>query len=262
MAYREELKNRINEFIESQTGNICVSLFDLKEQDGFSIDGDRRVPSASMIKLVIMAELMRRVCAGELSLEEKIKITQEMRTGGDGVLKELEPGHEFSLREILTLMIIVSDNEATNILIQMLGMDRINRMAAELGLKEAVLGRKMMDSEAKKQGRDNFICADDIMLILKKIYERSCVDRKASALMLDILKRQQQSGRLQLYLPEDVEVAHKCGDLDFLENDGGIILLPGHPYILAVLTNGVKTNKDGREAIGRISQIIYEELSW
>ena len=83
MAYREELKNRINEFIESQTGNICVSLFDLKEQDGFSIDGDRRVPSASMIKLVIMAELMRRVCAGELSLEEKIKITQEMRTGGD-----------------------------------------------------------------------------------------------------------------------------------------------------------------------------------
>ena len=250
MAYREELKNRINEFIESQTGNICVALFDLKEQDGFSIDGDRRVPSASMIKLVIMAELMRRVCAGE------------MRTGGDGVLKELEPGHEFSLREILTLMIIVSDNEATNILIQMLGMDRINRMAAELGLKEAVLGRKMMDSEAKKQGRDNFICADDIMLILKKIYEGSCVDRKASALMLDILKRQQQSGRLQLYLPEDVEVAHKCGDLDFLENDGGIILLPGHPYILAVLTNGVKTNKDGREAIGRISQIIYEELSW
>lgn len=59
-----------------------------------------------------------------------------------------------------------------------------------------------------------------------------------------------------------MEVAHKCGDLDFLENDGGIILLPGHPYILAVLTNGVKTNKDGREAIGRISQIIYEELSW
>ena len=74
-----------------------------------------------------------------------------MRTGGDGVLKELEPGHEFSLREILTLMIIVSDNEATNILIQMLGMDRINRIA-ELGLKEAVLGRKMMDSEAKKTG--------------------------------------------------------------------------------------------------------------
>ena len=69
MAYRENLKNRINEFIESQTGNICVSLFDLKEQDGFSIDGDRRVPSASMIKLVIMAELMRRVGAGELSLD-------------------------------------------------------------------------------------------------------------------------------------------------------------------------------------------------
>ncbi len=261
MAYRENLLRQINEYIASQSGNISVSFYDLKEQDGFSVDGDRRVPSASTIKLVIMAELMRRVRGGELSLDDKITVTEAMRTGGDGILRELAPGHSFTLREIMTLMIIISDNEAANILIEMLGMAAINKMAGELGLKEASLGRKMMDSEAKKQGHDNYICADDIALIFKKIFEGSCVDGEASAVMLDILKRQQQSGRLQLYLPEEVEVAHKCGDLDFLENDGGIIFLPEHPYILVVLTGGMTTNKDGREVIGRISRIVYEELS-
>ncbi len=261
MAYRENLLRKINEYTASQSGTISVSFYDLKEQDGFSIDGGRRVPSASTIKLVIMAELMRRVRRGELSLDDKITVTEEMKTGGDGILKELAPGHRFTIKEIMTLMIIISDNEATNILIEMLGMDGINKMAGKLELKEASLGRKMMDSEAKKRGHDNYICADDIALILRKIYTGNCVDGEASAVMLDILKRQQQSGRLQLYLPEEVEVAHKCGDLDFLENDGGIILLPDHPYILVVLTGGMPTNKDGREAIGRISRIVYEELS-
>ena len=261
MAYRENLLRKIKEYTASQSGTICVSFYDLKERDGFSIDGGRRVPSASTIKLVIMAELMRRVRRGELSLDDKITVTEEMKTGGDGILKELAPGHRFTIKEIMTLMIIISDNEATNILIEMLGMDGINKMAGELELKEALLGRKMMDSEAKKQGHDNYICADDIALILRKIYMGNCGDGEASAVMRDILKRQQQSGRLQLYLPEEVEVAHKCGDLDFLENDGGIILLPDHPYILVVLTSGMPTNKDGREAIGIISRIVYEELS-
>lgn len=223
MAYRETLQKQIEDYIALQSGIISVSFFDLKEQKGFSVDGGRRVPSASTIKLVIMAELMRRIRAGELSLENKIEITEEMKTGGDGILKELEPGHHFTLKEIMTLMIIVSDNEATNILMEMLGMDSINRMASALELKEAGLGRKMMDSEAKKRGCDNFICADDIVSIFRKIYEGSCVDEEASRLMFDIL--------------------------------------PGHPYILAVLTSGMKSNKDGREAIGEISRMIYGELS-
>lgn len=176
-------------------------------------------------------------------------------------MKELLPGHTFTLREILTLMIIVSDNEATNILIRMLGMDSVNRMASELGLKEACLGRLMMDSEAKKQGRDNYICADDMTEIFRQIYAGQCVGEEESRLMMDILKRQQQGGRLQLYLPEEIETAHKCGDLDALENDGGIIFLPGRPYILTVLTSEMESNKEGREVIGHISRIVFDALS-
>ena len=134
-------------------------------------------------------------------------------------------------------------------------------MASELGLKEACLGRLMMDSEAKKQGRDNYICADDMTEIFRQIYAGQCVGEEESRLMMDILKRQQQGGRLQLYLPEEIETAHKCGDLDALENDGGIIFLPGRPYILTVLTSEMESNKEGREVIGHISRIVFDALS-
>ena len=256
-----EMKQDICAFLQGKQGKVCVSFYDLNAGEGFSIRGTERVPSASTIKLVILAEAMRRVRERELSLEQTITVTEEMRTGGDGILKELLPGHTFTLREILTLMIIVSDNEATNILIRMLGMDSVNRMASELGLKEACLGRLMMDSEAKKQGRDNYICADDMTEIFRQIYAGQCVGEEESRLMMDILRRQQQGGRLQLYLPEEIETAHKCGDLDALENDGGIIFLPGRPYILTVLTSEMESNKEGREVIGHISRIVFDALS-
>ena len=254
------LRSKLEAYLADISGTVCLSFLDLTTGENISIDGDRCVPSASTIKLLIMAELMDRVRTGSLSLDQKITITPEMKTGGDGILKELEPGHSFSLKEILTLMIIVSDNQATNILIDLLGMDAINARGKTLGLKNTILGRKMMDSEARKQGRDNFISANDMAAILRAIYEERLIDVEASKTMLDILLRQQQSGRLQLYLPEEVPVAHKCGDLDYLENDGGIIYAEGHPYILVVLTSSMPSNKEGREVIGTLSKIVYDSI--
>lgn len=253
-----DLKDRLLACLDGTSGCVCVAFRDLTTDESFSICGGQSVPSASTIKLVIMAELFSRVHAGTMRLDDTVTVTAQMHTGGDGILKELEPGHTFTLKEILTLMIIVSDNEATNILIDMLGMESINARAKEMGLECAHLGRKMMDSEAKKQGRDNFICAEDMEHILTQIHRGQLIGEAESRLMLDILLRQQQSGRLQLYLPEEVAVAHKCGDLDFLENDGGIIYVPESPYVLVVLTSRMPSNKEGREVIGHISRLVYD----
>lgn len=254
------LQQAVEQYLQSVTGTVCVAFRDLERGDAFSICGNRSVPSASTIKLVIMAECLRRVQCGDLSLSQTLTVTEEMKTGGDGILKELEPGHTFTLKELLTLMIIVSDNEATNILIDLLGMDAINKMAQTLQLANTSLGRRMMDSEARAKGFDNFISADDMASILCRIYHGELVDKEASDLMLNILLRQQQTGRLQLYLPEEIQVAHKCGDLDLLENDGGIIYLPGHPFVLVVLTSSMPTNKEGREIIGNIAKLICDLL--
>ena len=254
------LKTKLEAYLAGISGTVCVAFQDLITGEQFSIHGDRSVHSASTIKLLIMAELMDRVRLGEFSLEQKITITPEMKTGGDGILKELEPGHSFTLKEIMTLMIIVSDNQATNILIELLGMDAINTRGKALGLENTVLGRKMMDSEARKQGKDNYISANDMASILHAIYDETLIDQASSKLMLEILLRQQQNGRLQLYLPEEVPVAHKCGDLDYLENDGGIVYADNHPYILVVLTSRMASNKDGREVIGILSKMVYDSI--
>lgn len=254
------LQAKLEAHLANVPGTVCVSFYDLTTGEHFSIQGDRSVHSASTIKLLIMAELMERVRLGELSLEQKITITPEMKTGGDGILKELDPGHSFTLKEIMTLMIIVSDNQATNILIDLLGMDAINARGRALGLQNTILGRKMMDSEARKQGRDNFISANDMAAILRAIHAETLIDSASSKIMLETLLRQQQNGRLQLYLPEELPVAHKCGDLDLLENDGGIIYAEGHPYILVVLTSEMPSNKEGRETIGILSKMVYDSI--
>lgn len=255
------LKEKLQSYLGGVSGCVCVAFRDLTTDEGFSLRGDESVPSASTIKLVIMAELLARVRAGTMRLEDTVTVTAEMHTGGDGILKELEPGHDFTWKEILTLMIIVSDNEATNLLIDTLGMESINARAKAMGLKHAQLGRRMMDSEAKRQGRDNFICAEDMEHILTDIYRARLIGEAESRLMLDILLRQQQSGRLQLYLPEEVAIAHKCGDLNLLENDGGIVLVPEKPYVLVVLTSQMPSNKEGREVIGHISKMVYDHIT-
>ena len=254
-----EWKKKIEKIISQVEGNVCINFYDLNKNNGFSVNGDKKVLSASMIKLLILAELMKKIFENKFSLSDTVMMANFMKIGGDGVLKELNTGHHFTLKELATLMIIVSDNQATNILIDFLGMENINQLGKELRLKETFLGRKMMDIEARKNGYDNYTCADDISLLLKLIYQEKLINKEASQLMLDILLRQQQGERLQRYLPSDIKIAHKCGDLDNLENDGGIIWIGDKAYILVVLTNGMP-NLQCKQTIGKISKFVYDKM--
>ena len=113
-----EWKKEIEKIISQVEGKVCVNFYDLNKNTGFSINGDKKVLSASMIKLLILAELMKKISEDKFSLSDTIMMANFMKTGGDGVLKELNSGHHFTLKELATLMIIVSDNQATNILIE------------------------------------------------------------------------------------------------------------------------------------------------
>ena len=254
-----ELKKEIEKIISQVDGKVCVNFYDLNKNDGFSINGSEKVLSASMIKLLILAELMKKISEDKFSLSDTIMMANFMKTEGDGVLKELNTGHHFTLKELATLMIIVSDNQATNILIDFLGMENINLLGKELGLRETFLERRMMDAEARKNGYDNYTSADDISLLLKLIYQEKFINQEASQLMLDILLKQRQGERLQRYLPTDIKIAHKCGDLDNLENDGGIIWFEDKVYILVVLTSRM-SNLQCKQTIGKISKFVYDKM--
>ncbi|MBV1821139.1 serine hydrolase [Clostridium cochlearium] len=256
-----ELKELVQEIIDNSHSDVAVVVKSFKDNSTFMINEYMVFPSASTIKLLIMARIMKEVKEKKRNLEDKIILKDVYKCGGDGILKELNDGHIFTLKEVITLMIIVSDNTATNILIDMIGMDNINCMGKELGLTNTELRRKMMDSEAVKMGRENVTTAKDLSCILEMIYNRQLVDCEYSDIMLDILKKQQVTGRLDLYLPEDILIAHKTGDLDNLEHDVGIVYHPRGNYLICVLTKNVSTNKYGREIIGEISQKVYNNIN-
>lgn len=253
-----DLYSDINEIINRSIGDIGVVIEKMDNSMSIHINEDMIFPSASTIKLIIMAAVMNEVKKGKISFDDKILLTKDMLCGGDGILKEFDIEHKFTLKEIMTLMIIISDNTATNILIDLVGIQNINNIAVEMGLEFTRLRRKMMDSQAVKEGRENTTTPKEMSKILRFIYDGKFIDEYYSKIALDILKRQQVGGRITLYMPEDIVVAHKTGDLDKLEHDVGIVYNNSSDYIICVLTKNLDVNKNGREIIGEISRITYE----
>ena len=237
--------------------NCALVVKNLKTGESAAWNENRRVPSASLIKLPIMVEVMRQARAGRLSLEQRISVASADKVPFS-ILTLLETGNSYSLRDLITLMIIQSDNTAANLLIDRAGSDRINQGLAQLGLPGTVLQRKMMDSAARAAGRENFTTAADMARLLELLYRGAVVDAAGSAWMLEIMKNQLNNSMMMQQLPDDTVVAHKTGDLAGISHDVGIVYREDFAYILAVLVWDARTNCDARLAIGRISRAVYD----
>lgn len=256
----DAIKRLINEIIIENKGTKAVAFKNLKTNSCMMINENMVFPAASTIKLVILSALMNEISNGTMKLDSIIILLNKHKCGGAGILKELEEGHKFTLYELAKLMIIISDNTAANILIDLLSMERINKMAENLDMKSTRLNRRMMDLQAVKQGKENVTTALDLCHILELIYLGKAVNKEYSKYMLEILLKQQLDGGLDLYLPNDVMIAHKTGDLDKLEHDAGIVYNYPNEYILCVLAKDLETNKDGKEIIGKISLEINRNI--
>ena len=238
-----------------------VSVMVTRVDDGtvqFDCDAARQVPSASTIKVLIMAEVMRQVEAGKLSLDDIVPVPDDAKLA-DSQIGLLDAG-EYTLRDLVTLMIIVSDNTATNVLIDLVGFEPVNRLAAELGLKATALQRKMLDFAAAKAGRQNYTSAADMSRLFVLLGRRQLVSPEASDIMVGILKNQKDTQSFKRFLPEELVVAHKSGWLDNLEHEVGIFYLPDGDYVLAVFTNDCTSNAAARDFIGHLTRAWYEAM--
>jgi beta-lactamase class A len=238
-------------------GTVGFVLQDLRKNFRRDWNAEEVFPAASVIKLTILWELFRRVDEGELSLHEEMELRETAKVGGFGILKEMHPGLRPSLEDLATLMIILSDNMATNILIDLLGMEAINRTATELGLHKTVLQRKMMDGEAKARGLDNFTSPEDMAHLLWHYMESPDLSESSRKIMLNILLRQQCNNKLPLRMPLGAPLAHKTGDLPGTEHDVGILLLPKQPIILVVMTKDLSRNQDGIAFCNKVGELLY-----
>lgn len=203
------------------------------------IRADEAVTAASTIKVPILAAVLEEVNAGRLDLARPSAIPAE-RAGGSGVLRALPSLPVLTLADLLTLMIIVSDNTATNVVIDLVGMERVNQFCAEAGLNGTVLRRKMMDADAMRRGLENKTTARDQATLLDAIAWRNLLPAPLRAFALQALEWQQFNDGLPSLLPDSVIVAHKTGELPGVRHDVGVITGPdGRQAVLAVLLSDV-----------------------
>ncbi len=205
-------------------GAVGAVLMDADGREHVAVDPDGIYPAASVIKLPLVMALFEDEAEGRLSLDESITIRE--RVGGSGVLQELASVTALTLRDLATLAMEISDNTATNQLIDRVGIGRVNERLRAWGCVETVMRRRLFDNEAKARGLENLMTPRETARLLRRVVDGAAAGRRASTEVLRLLEHNQNTQRLGSFLPPGVVLAHKDGwgsDRDPVENDAGIV---------------------------------------
>jgi len=242
-------------------GVLGLALKDLKTGKTFFLNEREVFPQASSIKIAVLLEAFKQAEEGRLRLDEFIALEENRKVAGSGVLFYLgRPSLSLSVRDTAVLMVVLSDNTATNLLIDKVGLEAVNKRLDVLGLPKTRLRRKMMDLQAAAEGRENVSTPLEMLTLLEKIWKGGVLKEPFRKDLLAILAIPKDSP-LRSGVPTGVDVAEKPGELEAVRCDSGIVMLPGRPYILSVMTTYLKRDADGNPAIAAISRVAYEHLS-
>ena len=273
--FTDELNGKLKPLFDKFSGQVSVAYARLDGSDSYTHEATEPTLSASLIKLPILLTVLERVSQGKLNLDERISLKATDQVTGSGVLHTLQAGLEPTLYDLLTLMIIVSDNTATNMLIEHVGLGAVNTFCQQHGFSGTILVGKLQlpeegQNEAQRRGERNRTCAADMLGLLLGLIRGDLLPPPETELALDILKKQQFTEALARYLPTDpeidtplVEVASKSGSLSGLWHDAGIVFRDGQLlYALVVMTSGSKDKRfyfeqEGMMLIAEVSRRIY-----
>ena len=229
-----QLQDRVRDGLADCPGVAGFCLQDLATRDTMGWHEQEVFPVASTIKIPILVTLLARAEKGELDLQERIDITPEVLVPGSGVLTYLEGPLELSVLDVAQLMIMVSDNTATNLCIDWAGMDAINELMESLGLSQTRIRRKMQDHASVARNEENVSTPADAVGLMRALYE----SRPSSAVAeqaLAILKKPNR-GPIERAMESDVAVSNKPGGMERVRCDAGIVWLQRHPYALALMS--------------------------
>jgi beta-lactamase class A len=252
---------RLERVVARQPANVRagVAVRLLGSAAAFAHRAGEVFPAASTVKLLILGALARAVDSGSLRLDDRVPILPSQRVGGSGVLQALETPMELSLRDHAWLMIAISDNTASNVLIDAVGMDAIARLQESLGLNCTALNRRFLGRLPDPGNPDNTACASDLVEVLAATHAGTIASAAMSAWMLAVLGDQQVTDRLARHLPEPVRFAGKSGWLEGLSHDAGLLRGPGGTLVMAVLTEGYLDRYRAAEFIGEAGRAAVED---
>ncbi|MGD0127733.1 MAG: serine hydrolase [Terriglobia bacterium] len=259
-ALRAKLETQMGNVAERLNGVMGYAIKDLSSGETFLRLPDTVFPQASSIKLTVLLELMRQAQEGKLSLDERHTLRRSEMTVGDTepILTMLGDGTvTLSLRDLAIFMVVLSDNTATNILIDRLGMDNINEGVMRLGLKETKLRRHMIDLEAARKGNENVSTPREMLTLIEKVHSGEVIDAAHTKEYFDLLRLPKES-EFHKALPEDVSIADKPGALEGVRCDTGLIDIPGHPFIMSITTTYNASDDEGERAIQDVARLVYD----
>ena len=217
---------------------------------------DEVFPAASLAKLPIAIELMRRVDMGQFELGERVDTASVPRAGGGGALDYLDPATRLTLGELCTLMLIVSDNTAANVLLDLVGMGEVNETMSRLNLPRTRLARHFMDFAARAAHRDNLTTAAETLTLLELIRGNALPGGRR---LRETLAAQQSFSELREgWLPPGATLAHKDGTLEDTIHDAGMLSGPNGVGVYAILTTEQSDIPAARAAVGRIIRALWD----
>jgi len=265
------LPEKIGELVRaSGAETVAVAYYDLATGKELLINPDVSFHAASTMKVPVMMEIFRQAAAGKLSLDQRIPVKNDFASIVDGSHYSLTPdsdsdqslytkaGQTETIRELMRLMITVSSNLATNLLIERVTPERVMDLMHTIGAEHIRVLRGVEDGKAFQQGLNNTTTARDLMIILRRIAERRAVSAKASADMIKIMLDQKFNEGIPAGLPQKARVSHKTGSITRINHDAAIVYPSGRkPYVLVVLTRGIEDEKLSHQLIADISRMIY-----
>lgn len=249
----QKLESKIQDIDQHLDGVLGLAIEDLSNGDHYFLHEDEVFAQASSIKITVLANLYLQAQEGKLKLTDLYTVQASDLVPDSDIMNGLTPGvTRITLRDLATMMVAVSDNSATNVLIDRVGMQNVNAMLDSLGLTHTRLRRKMMDLEAAKQGRENISTPREMMTLLDAIYHGKVLNKQSTDDFFKMLSTN-KSSFIPRDLPADLKVANKPGELEAVRNDSGVVFVEGRPYVICAMTGYLRNEREGEEAISKIS---------
>lgn len=244
--------------IAAEEARGCVLGVSVIGPDGsrFSHNGGRAFVAASTMKIPVMVELFRRIDEGRDSLEQIHVLRDEDRATGGGVVKELHAGLAFTVRDLCYLMMAISDNSTTNILIDRVGMAETNALMKRLGMAGSCLGRKVRGRPPVEGETENWAVPDEYAGLIAALFAERAASAASCAAMVGMLEKQTNDRRIARHLPKGAarpRWGSKTGSLPGVVNDVGFVMTAAGPLVLLVFCE-IDDPNAGEAAIGAVAQ--------
>ncbi|HEX2190859.1 MAG TPA: serine hydrolase [Longimicrobiaceae bacterium] len=259
---------------EAGAESVAAACYDYETRTHWHYSGDEWFHAASTIKVAMLLGVFGAAHQGRLPVNGRVHVRNRFLSVADGepfrvdssrdanskVHKHL--GRTMRVRELARHMIVTSSNLATNLLVEVVGLDEMRASLKQLGIEGIALERGVEDERAYERGINNMVTANGLAALLRHIEEGTAFSVLASARMLEILHDQEFRSGIPAGVPDDARVANKTGEISTVAHDAAIVYLPDRkPYVLVVLTRW-KPGASGRsDTIARVSRAVYRHLT-